>query len=205
MATVTNSPYKIADKAITLLNRKAVKRFQTAKNRASQLDFDELNVIQICRELYENLDNDNRSAFLELAQMAYKQAEPRGNDAPDLYLLNLWLQEYNPVTKYQYTNEVERKRDRTAEAINASTAKVKEFRRGLSYWSQMSSQYAVEIVDHATIRAFEDAGVERVRWHTSEDEKVCEECRSRDNKVYSIKKLPTKPHWNCRCFITAEE
>ena len=51
--------YDLTDKAIDLLNRRAVKRFEDAKDKASQMGFDELNVLEINRTLYDQLRKDN--------------------------------------------------------------------------------------------------------------------------------------------------
>lgn len=48
MPTETN-PYRLADKAIDLLNSRAVKRFEDAKDEAAQKGFDELNVLEVTR------------------------------------------------------------------------------------------------------------------------------------------------------------
>lgn len=114
-----------------------------------------------------------------------------------------FLEEYDPVTKYVYKNEVERKRDRLAEAVNASTAKMTEFNRALGYWMQMTAQYADSVSDAATIKAFKDSGVKKVRWNAQKDGKVCIECLKRDGKIYPIDSIPKKPHWGCRCYYTA--
>lgn len=197
------NPYRLADKAQELLSRKAVRRFQTAQSKAALCNFDELNVLEICKDLYENLSADNQKVFLELAQEQYKASEPHGDKVPDIdWLLELLLM-YDPVTLYVYEHEVERKRDRTAEAINASGAKAKEFRRGLSYWGQMTAHYADAVSDRATLKAFEDAGIKKVQWHTEHDNRVCEICRQRDKKIYPIGKVPPKPHWGCRCWLTS--
>lgn len=73
--------------------------------------------------LYDQLRKDNQDVFLELAQERYQEAEPHGEKPPDLAWLLALLAAYNAVTKYQYSHEWERKRDRTAEAINSTTAK----------------------------------------------------------------------------------
>ena len=122
--------YDLTDKAIDILNRRAVKRFEDAKDEAALAKFDELNVLEVTRTLYDQLRKDNQDVFLELAQERYQEAEPHGEEPPDLAWLLALLAAYNAVTKYQYSHEWERKRDRTAEAINSTTAKVTEFRRG---------------------------------------------------------------------------
>ena len=195
--------YDLADKAIELLNKRATKRFDDAKDEAAQDGFDELSVLSITRTLYDNLSADNEEIFLELAQERYQEAEPRGEEPPDLAWLLALLAAYNAVTKYQYTNEVDRKRQYTAEGINSSTAKVTEFRRGLHYWAGLTADYADIVTDESTLKAYRDAGVRRVRWVTAGDEKVCETCRERNGKVYSINSIPPKPHRRCRCTFQA--
>lgn len=191
--------YETTDKAIELLNRRATKRFEDAKDKAAKDEFDELSVLSVTRELYDQLEADNRQVYLELAQERYQEAEPHGEEPPDLVWLLALLAAYNAVTKYQYTNEVERKRQYTTEGINSSTAKVTEFRRGLHYWADLTSTYADIVTDESTLKAYRDAGVRRVRWVTAGDEKVCETCRERNGKVYSINSIPPKPHRRCRC------
>ena len=195
--------YDLADKATELLNRKATKRFEDAKDEAARHGFDELNVLEVTRTLYQDLARDNQEVFLELAQERYQEAEPHGEEPPDLAWLLALLAAYNAVTKYQYTNEVERKRQYTAEGINSSTAKVTEFRRGLHWWADLTSSYADIVTDESTLKAYRDTGVRRVRWVTAGDEKVCETCRERNGKVYSINSIPPKPHKHCRCIWEA--
>lgn len=197
--------YLAADKATELLNSRAVKRFEKAKEQAKKSGFDELTVIKLTKTLYQNLAKDNHEVFLELAQEHYEATEPRGEKLPDLEWLLLLLAAYNPVMKYVYDNEVVRKRDRTTEAVIAATAKVKEFRRGLSYWSQMTGWYADVVTDEATVQAYKDAGVKRVRWNTQRDDRECEICRERDGKEYPINSIPPKPHPGCRCYFTPVE
>ena len=128
--------YALTDKAIELLNKKATKRFEDAKDEAARHGFDELNVLEVTRTLYQDLSRDNQEIFLELAQERYQEAEPHGEEPPDLAWLLALLAAYNAVTKVIYDNDVDRKRQYTAEGINSSTAKVTEFRRGLHYWAE---------------------------------------------------------------------
>lgn len=193
--------YDLADKATELLNRKAVKRFEDAKNQAAQTGFDELNVLEVTRTLYDRLKQDNQEIFLELAGERYQEAEPHGEEPPDLAWLLALLAAYNAVTKVIYENDVDRKRQYTAEGINSSTAKVTEFRRGLHYWAGLTADYADIVTDESTLKAYRDAGVRRVRWVTAGDERVCETCRERNGKVYSINAIPPKPHRRCRCVF----
>lgn len=184
-----------------LLNSRAVKRFEDAKDEVAQHGFDQLNVLEVTRTLYQDLQADNQSVFLELAQERYQETKPHGEESPDLAWLLALLAAYNSVTKVIYVNEIQRKQAYTTEGINSSTAKVTEFRRGLHYWADLSSTYADIVTDESTLKAYRDAGVKKVRWVTAGDEKVCETCQERNGKVYSINAIPPKPHRRCRCVF----
>lgn len=192
--------YNLADKAIELLNKRATKRFEDAKDEAARHGFDELNVLEVTRTLYQDLARDSQEVFLELAQERYQETEPHGEEPPDLAWLLALLAAYNNVTKVIYENDVDRKRQYTAEGINSSTAKVTEFRRGLHYWADLTATYSDIVTDESTLKAYRDAGVKKVRWITDGDEKVCETCRERNGKVYPINSIPPKPHKHCRCI-----
>ena len=201
MPTAEEQWYRLADQAVELLNRRATKRFEDAKDDAAQDGFDELSVLEVTRTLYQDLARDNQEIFLELAQERYQEAEPHGEEPPDLAWLLALLAAYSAVSKVVYNNEVDRKRGYTAEGINSSTAKVTEFRRGLHYWADFTGQFADEITDDVSLKAYGDARVHHVRWVTAGDEKVCETCRERNGKVYSINSIPHKPHRRCRCVF----
>ena len=160
-------------------------------------------MLEVTRTLYDQLKQDNQEIFLELAQERYQEAEPHGEEPPDLAWLLALLAAYNAVTKVIYDNDVDRKRQYTAEGINSSTAKVTEFRRGLHYWADLTATYSDIVTDESTLKAYRDAGVKKVRWVTAGDEKVCETCRERNGKVYSINVIPPKPHRRCRCIWEA--
>lgn len=155
-------------------------------------------MLEVTRTLYQDLARDSQEVFLELAQERYQEAEPHGEEPPDLAWLLALLAAYSAVSKVVYNNEVDRKRGYTAEGINSSTAKVTEFRRGLHYWADLTATYSDIVTDESTLKAYRDAGVKRVRWVTAGDEKVCETCRERNGKIYSINAIPPK-HRRCRC------
>lgn len=196
--------YTLTDRAIELLNRKAIQRFKDAQQQAALMSFDELTVIRTVKDLYSSLASDNRSVFLDLARAKYDETEPHGDEELDYLWLMAFLDESNPVTKYRYTTEIDRKRDYTAEAVIAATDKAHEYKRGLVYWGNFTAEYAELVTDAAALQAMKDAGVKEVVWHTEEDEKVCGECEPRDGKVYPIDAVPPKPHWRCRCWLTAK-
>lgn len=196
-----DNPYQLSDQAANLLNRKTIRRFDKAKRDCNLLHIDELNVIKTITQLYKDLAADNKKAFFDLAVMAYQDAQPHGKKKPDMSWLLALLDSYDPVYLVVYTNEMERKRDRLIEGVIAASNKTVEFRRGLSLWSRFTGHELDRVTDAATLKAFKDAGVKKVRWRTEEDDKVCETCGPRDGKVYDIDKIPPKPHVNCRCWI----
>jgi len=195
--------YDLTDKAIDLLNERAVKRFEDAKDEAALAKFDELNVLEVTRTLYQDLAHDNQEIFLELAQERYQEAEPHGEEPPNLAWLLALLAGYSAVTKVVYDHEIDRKRGYTAEGINSSTAKVTELQRGLRYWADFTEQYADSVTDESTLKAYRDAGVKRVKWHTVLDGRECATCQERDGKIYPINAVPPKTHKHCRCWVEA--
>lgn len=201
-----NVIYRLADKCSALLNKKAIIRFRYARDKARREKWDESDIIAICEDLYSKMDSDNRKAFLELAQAAYEETIPHGKEKPTGRFIAAFLNEFNPVTKYVYAHEVDRKRSYAAEGVISSKTiqeKNKAFEKALRLWSGMSTQYADEVTDQSMLKAYEDAGIEKVRWITERDEKVCPICAPRDGKVYNIKEAPPKAHWRCRCWYKA--
>ncbi|MGM9924243.1 MAG: hypothetical protein ACI35R_08360 [Bacillus sp. (in: firmicutes)] len=192
--------YTTTDKAIALLRRKAVRKFQQAKQEAYIAGFDELNIIKAVDGLYESLAKDNKSDMLTLAKEIYMEAEPHGNKKPDAEWLMAIFEEPNPVTLYSYSTEVVRKKERLKEAALTNVDKTQEWKKALSLWSNMTAQYCDIVTDEAVLKAFKEAGVNHVRWITRDDELVCKDCNKRKNKVYSIENAPPKEHWHCRCY-----
>ena len=195
--------YTLTDRALELLNRKAIQRFKDAQQQAAIFDFDELTVIRTVKDLYSSLASDNRSVFLDLARAKYDETDPHGDGDLDYLWLMAFLDESNPVTKYRYTTEIDRKRDYTAEAVIAATDKAHEYKRGLVYWGNFTAEYAELVTDAASLQAMKDAGVKRVRWVSEKDNRVCDKCQERDGKIYPIDKVPAKSHFRCRCHLEA--
>lgn len=189
--------YEYADKILQYLRKRFIRLFRNFK---AQPSFDELNVLSSSKALYQELEQITEECLLMIAKQAY---QAQGGKFVELithaWLLG-WLNQYDPVTKYVYNHEVERKCSRFAESVIASTNKAKEIDTALRYWSNMVSQYAIEITDKATEQAYRDNGVEQVMWVTVKDERRCKECRERDGKIYDIDKIPPKPHIGCRCY-----
>lgn len=215
-------PYTLADKAAKLLREKIVKRFRKTQKALTIAGFDELNVIKSVKTLYQSLDSDNKQMFTDTAKGAYDDAwililamahelkidkfdEKR--ISADRAITRNWvlkaLKSDNEITKYIYEHEIERKQEYTVESINAvktKTAKRQQLEKGMYYWDRMSAQYLDIMTDNAMMQAYEDAGIEYVQWKTEQDDRVCETCKERHDKIYRIDLAPPKAHWHCRCW-----
>jgi len=214
------TPYRTVDEVLPELQRQIGKTFN--KSRMG-LKFDELNVISTfdaVGDLYERLQKLNQKRYLKIAKEAYSDAYDEAKAAgftegkkqvPAAAFVLALLADYNYVSKYVYDQEIDRKRARLAEAIVADAQRgikqemIRDYRRAESLWRKQTRQYALTVEDAAVLKAFKDVGVKRVRWITADDEKVCGACNSRDGKTYAIDKVPPKPHYLCRCYLTFVE
>lgn len=192
--------YEYTDKVIRYLTLHIIRTFSNAKG--SLLYFDELNVLDYTNKMYKKLYKDAFDAYWLLVKESYKKNLPKGKRGKvDKSWLEDYLLAYNPVMKYVYEHEVDRKAARFAESVIASPNRSKEIDAGMRSWSKMTNWFAVDVTDAATLKAYEDGGVEEVIWLTKHDERRCEECKKRDNVVYLINRVPPKPHPGCRCRI----
>lgn len=190
--------YEYTDKIILMMKKKFIRLFSKMKSLTS---FDELNVIQSSKQLYAELEDIVYESLLLIAKHAYK--DHSDETIIDLIVagwLREWLDDYNPVAKYVYTHEVERKRARFVEALVVSDTKAKEVDTALRYWSQMATWFAIDTTDRATLEAYKAKGYTKVQWVTVDDEKRCSSCGKRHGKIYRITEIPPKPHLNCRCY-----
>lgn len=198
-------------KHLDSLLEKVKKKLRVEINHLGTMGFDELNVVntkKATQGMFDRLLSSNESAFLKAAKTAYKNAEgeEKLTELDSGWLLGVLLS-YNPVTGYLYDREAERKRLR----LNEQILTAREYgdrqmfndglRRTANLWWTQTAQYGVDVVDKATLKAYRDRGVKWVRWVTAKDEKRCEECGSRDGVVYSIKDVPSKAHYGCRCYV----
>lgn len=190
--------YEYTDVIIRYLNKRFIEVFHRLKSLVS---FDELNVLQSTRLIYDELMQITEEKLLELAVYYYNGTVKNPKTSIDREWLYLILDDYDPITKYVFLHEVERKRARLAESILASQNKSKEIDTALRYWSAMVAQYAIEVTDEAVKQAYVDDGVEMVMWVSMLDDRRCKECEKREGKVYDISNVPPKPHIGCRCYL----
>lgn len=189
------------------------------------LNFDQINqpvrTIQAeSKRVYKLLEEKNRDAFLDLGFWvyieAYAEVQPNIPESENLQkakkaISRKWLDgiqsEYNPVTKYVYVTEAERKRARFFESLVADAESKQrremenDYRAAENAWTRQTRQAMIDIEDRAAVTAYRDAGVRKVRWISQHDDKVCKECGRLDGMIFPIDAVPDKPHYNCRCTI----
>ena len=196
--TTIDEIYDYADLIVGTLNRKNIAMFDQLKT------LPKAQVIRKVTRVYEEIDTYTKSYYLILAKKVYKIcADKLGLDYEDEITM-LWvmaiLEGYDPVTKYVYTHEVDRKRARLIEALMATDEPSVEVRTGLKQWTKQIKQYADNITAKVIEKVYLDNKIKEVMWLTERDERVCIECSLMDGKIYPIKKIPDKPHYGCRCY-----
>ena len=195
--------YEYADLLFGTLTRRYIALFNTLKNVSGYTD---LEIVEAVNEVYKEADEVTRKYFLLL----YKKIVKEICDFLDVEeildtVMLMWLDEmltgYDPVTKYVYNHEVDRKRARAIESLIASDNKPKEVETAKKQWSKQAKQYLDNIVADAVKRILNEADVKEVIWRTEEDLRVCAICEERDGIIYPLKDVPTKPHYGCRCWV----
>ena len=211
--------YEYLDSLLAKLKRK----MRTEFNRLGVMGFDSLNVVntkKVTQEMFDRLLDNNEKAYQKAAEDAYAKAKKKAEEVgyaadEDVSLAKGWvlatLLAYNLVTGYVYDREADRKRLRlneqilTAREYDSREMYNESLRKAANLWWTQTMQYGVTIVDEATLKAYEDMGVDKVRWIAELDRKTCKVCRARNDKVYELSQVPKKTHYNCRCYLEPVE
>ena len=201
--------YDLTDLLIAILTTELRKEV----NRLDVIGFDELSagsITRLTKEMITRLLKSNKREYIKIVQNATEEAkedlEALGvatalTISADGKFVDKVLKEYNPVTGYLYNAEADRKRARLAEAlITAVLIKSRndyheELRKFANLWHTQTLQYGETMVDKARLDTFKKNGIKRVKWVSEHDNRVCEECKERDGKVYPINAIPVKPHY----------
>ena len=191
------NPYSKTDKTIAYLNKQYAKWFRRVTA------FDELNVIAVSHEIYDEalkVVEQEATRLVKSVYDSYREAETiPASEA--LAMVVAMLGAYNPVTKYVYENELDRKRARFAEGVISSDTPAEEVALAKRLLAAMNKQFADDATFDAVVKAYTDDGVKRVRWITAVDDRRCKECKARHHKIYNIDNIPPKPHLHCRCYV----
>ena len=192
------NPYSKTDKTIAYLNKQYAKWFRRVTA------FDELNVIAVSHEIYDEalkVVEQEATRLVKSVYDSYREAEEAMPASEAHAAVIALLGAYNPVTKYVYENELDRKRARFAEGVISSDTPAEEVALAKRLLASMNKQFADDATFDAVVKAYADDGVKRVRWITAVDDRRCKECKARHHKVYNIDNIPPKPHLHCRCYV----
>lgn len=190
--------YDYADKVAAYLIALILERF----NRLSISDYKaEAQVFQKVRALYKEIDELVKLWLVMVASQAYESAGSYDGQTSSQWLNEKVLDVYDAVTKYAYNSELERKADRFAESIIASSGDIQDINTAARYMTAMVKQYLITTVDTATVESYKSQGISEVVWKSVPSANRCSICLSRDGNVYPIDKIPPKPHLGCRCYF----
>jgi SPP1 gp7 family putative phage head morphogenesis protein len=162
-------------------------------------------------KLYKNVFKAVKNEFLAILtpiyQEIYDEALALGFDGDIRNLDEAWVESffdlYNPVTKYVFSNEIDRKESRLFEAlVSNELERLKSYAYAERLIISQIEQYAIDFEDAIAKVVYEDTGVQKVMWNTEHDDKTCGECSELDGQIFELKDLPPKQHHNCRCWFT---
>lgn len=196
--------YEFADVAVEYLRERFIELFVDFK--ASLAGMDEISLLNATKKLYERIDELFREMMYRVAVYAYENADgSEPEEINDGFLTAIIFDEYDPVLKYVYSNELERKCARLFESLVATGYDTNEIDTALKHLMLMVTQYALVVTREATILGYRSNGFSAVQWICNIDGRECEKCRERHERVYRINKVPREPHIGCRCEIIPYE
>lgn len=195
--------YDVTDKYISVIHKKIIK----VLSDLSVAGFDEIDSLNKVYKELNNLYDFIEKHYLTLAKTIYRKTANKNDKVITMmWLDDILLTEYNETTKYIFRSEYDRKIARLVETLIGSKGKDKaSIKRTKQLLALQVNQGAIDITDRALLKAYKDMGYKKVVWNAIEDSKVCKICASRDGKIYDIDKIPPKPHFNCRCWLTPYE
>lgn len=196
--------YDRTDALLDALNRILVDKFGKLKVqlRNTENSYEKSELIE---NLYEELYDIAVNSYLSLAQGVYSDEigiNPlKRAKRPDLKWIDKILSTPDPVSKYIFDAELDRRAARLFEAVSISSTPDADIDAAMRSMALSYAIYAVRVTDDAAVKAMKDSGVKKVRWVAEDDTHTCKVCHKRDDTVYPIDDIPPKPHINCRCWL----
>ena len=202
-------PYKKADEAAEKIIKKLHREFR--HNRLAL--FDEMSVLGVKKHVnklyntaYKTIKNEFLKALIPISEEIYAEALEVGFDGEiedlDEGFIEDFFEEYNPVTKYVFSNEIDRKKSRLFESIVASNKALHQsYKTAENLLNRQVKQYAIELEDKVAKKVYKDLKVEKVMWVAENDYKTCGVCSELDGEIFPLNEAPPKQHYNCRCVI----
>ena len=176
-----------------------------------------MNVIQTKKhidKLYKKIFKIIKQEFLAVANDIYAEvadeAIEMGFDGDlgniDEGWIEEFFEEYSPVTKYVFINEIDRKNSRLFEVLVASLEeRLNSYATAEKLLVRQVKQSGIEFEDEIVETAYKDLGVKKVQWVAEHDHKTCGVCSELDGQIFDLEDVPDKQHINCRCWIIAVE
>ena len=175
--------------------------------------FDELNIVQtkkhvhkLYKDIYKIIKKEYASILNPIYQEIYDEALALGFDGDLKDLDEGWIEEffdeYNPVTKYVFNNEIGRKESRLFEALVASKLeKEASYKTAENLLIKQIKQYSIDFEDKIAKTVYKDLGVKKVVWVAEQDHRTCGICSELDGEIFLLKDAPPKQHYQCRCYL----
>ena len=161
---------------------------------------------KLYKDIYKIIKNEFVAILNPLYEEIYDEAIALGFDGDLRNLDEAWIEEffdeYNPVTKYVFSNEIDRKKSYLFEAlVSDPTVKHQSYAKAERLIINQIKQYAIDLEDDIAKVVYEDTGVKKVQWVAEDDHKTCDDCKELDGEIFDLDKAPDKQHHNCRCYL----
>ena len=162
---------------------------------------------KLYKSIYKTVKQEFLKVVNEIYEVIYDEAVEMGFDGDIRNLDEAWVEEFfdwfNPVTKYVFSNEIDRKESRLFEALVSNELdRLKSYAYAERLIVSQIEQYAIDLEDKIAIIVYEDTGVEKVIWNAEQDHNTCGDCDALDGQIFELKDVPPKLHHNCRCWLT---
>ena len=139
--------YQKTDKVIAYLSKQYAKLFRQVTS------FDELNVIDVSYKIFDEAVILTEREVTRLVKIVYDSKRGGGEISTEdaLNLVLTLMLAYNPVTKYVYRNEIDRKRSRFVEGVIASDTPREEVALAERLLISMNKQFAEDATFEAAV------------------------------------------------------
>ena len=167
-------------------------------------------ISKLYKNVYKTIKKEFVALLSPLYQEIYDEALALGFDGELQDLDESWIEEffdeYNPVTKYVFRNEMGRKESRLFESLVATkdstfAIKSQSYQTAENVLTRQIKQYAIELEDAVAMAVYKAVGVKQVMWVSEHDRKTCGVCSELDGEIFPLADAPPKQHINCRCYL----
>lgn len=161
---------------------------------------------KLYKDIYKIIKNEFVTILNSVYQEIYDEAIALGFDGELRNLDEAWIEEffgkYSPVTKYVFSNEIDRKESYLFEAIVSDPSfSLQSYAKAERLLVGQIKQYAIELEDDIAKVVYEDTGVEKVQWVAKIDYKTCSDCGGLNGEIFDLDEAPEKQHYGCRCYL----